>query len=55
MKREQIARKNENELRDIYNNIKITNNLVNIQQVTGGGLGITNTDEYLYVLTYSFP
>lgn len=55
MTREQIARKNENELRDIYNNIKITNNLVNIQQVMGGGLGITNTDEYLYVLTYSFP
>ena len=55
MTREQIARKNENELRDIYNNIKITNNLVNIQQVTGGGLGITNTDKYLYVLTYSFP
>ena len=55
MTREQIARKNETELREIYNNIKITNNLVNIQQVTGGGLGITNTDEYLYVLTYSFP
>ena len=55
MKREQIARKNETELREIYNNIKVTNNLVNIQQVKGRDLEITNTDKYLYVLTYSFP
>lgn len=55
MKKEQIARKKESELREIYNNIKITNNLVNIQQVKGCDLEITNTDKYLYVLTYSFP
>lgn len=55
MTREQIARKNENELRDIYNNIKITNNLVNIQQVHSNDLDITDRDEYNYILTYSFP
>lgn len=55
MTREQIARKNETELREIYNNIKITNNLVNIQQVHSNDLAITDRDEYNYILTYSFP
>lgn len=55
MKKEQIARKKEDELRQIYNNIKATNNLVNIQQVHTEDLEIENRDEYNYVLTYSFP
>ena len=51
----QIKRMGEKECRKIYNNIKITNNLVNIQSVKGKDLEITDTDIYDYVLTYSFP
>ena len=53
MSKEQINRlKN---FRQIYNNIQATHNLVNIQQVKGKDLQITNTDIYIYILTYSFP
>lgn len=55
MKKEQIARKKESELREIYNNIKATYNLVNIQQVHAKDLGIVDIDNYNYILTYSFP
>lgn len=55
MSKEQIKRLGEKECRKIYNNIKITNNLVNIQQVKGGDLKITDIDKYDYILTYSFP
>ena len=52
---EQIKRLNENQLRTIYNNIKATHNLVNIQEVKGIDLEIQDTDKYDYILTYSFP
>lgn len=55
MTESQIARLGETKLRQIYNNIKANHNLVNIQQVKGGDLEITNTDEYDYLMTYSFP
>jgi len=55
MKWEQICRLNETQLRTIYNNIRATNNLVNIQQVNGEDLKIKDTDKYDYILTYSFP
>ena len=55
MKKEQIARKKESELREIYNNIKATYNLVNIQQVHAKDLGMVNRDNYNYIWTYSFP
>lgn len=55
MTKEQIARLNEKQLRTIYNNIQATHNLVNIQQVKGSDLEITDTDKYEYILTYSFP
>lgn len=55
MKKEQIARKKESELREIYNNIKATYNLVNIQQVHAKDLGMVNRADYNYILTYSFP
>lgn len=55
MKKEQIARKKESELREIYNNIKATYNLVNIQQVHAKDLGMVNRDDYNYIWTYSFP
>ena len=55
MKKEQIKRLSEDKLRTIYNNIIATNNLVNIQQVKGKDLEITDNDKYDYILTYSFP
>lgn len=55
MTREQIARKNETELREIYNNCAITKNLINIQQVRGQDLKITEREHFNYILTYSFP
>ena len=50
-----IKRLSEEECRRIYNNIQATHNLVNIQQVKGCDLEITNKDKYEYILTYSFP
>lgn len=50
--KEQIKRQ---KYRRIYNNIKATNNLVNIQNVKGEDLKIENTEEYEYIMTYSFP
>ena len=55
MTREQIARKNETELIEIYNNCTITKNLINIQQVHGQDLKITERERFNYILTYSFP
>lgn len=52
---DQIKRLNEEQLRNIYKNIVITNDLVNIQQVKGSDLEISDTDKYEYILTYSFP
>lgn len=52
---EQIKRKGEKWARNVYNNIFATNNLVNIQQVKGGDLGIKETEKYEYIMTYSFP
>ena len=55
MTKQQILKLNEKQLRDTYNNIQITNNLVNIQQVKGKDLEIEDTDKYEYIMTYSFP
>ncbi len=52
---EQIKRINEKQLKTIYDNIQITHNLVNIQQVKGKDLDIVDTNKYDYILTYSFP
>lgn len=52
---QQIERLSFEQLMNIYDNIMITNNLVNIQQVKGKDLEIENTDKYDYILTYSFP
>lgn len=41
-----------NTLNEIHNtNFETTD----IKSIGGGDLGITNTDEYQYILTYSFP
>ena len=55
MSLQQIKRLSEQQLRTIYNNIQSTHNLVNIQQVKGSDLEISETDKYEYILTYSFP
>lgn len=52
---EQIKRLSELQLKNIYENIQITRNLVNIQQVKGEDLEIIETDDYDYIMTYSFP
>lgn len=51
----QIKRLGEGKLRTIYNNIKATHNMVNIQQVKGGDLGITEQDRFEYWMFYSYP
>ncbi len=50
-----IGRKPEKWLRDTYNNIKATKNLVDITKVHGDDLMIDNVDQFTYLLTYSFP
>lgn len=55
MKLESIKRKNEKWLRETYNNIKATKNLVDITKVRAKDLEIVDTDKYCYILTYSFP
>lgn len=55
MTREQISRLSEQQCRKIYNNIKASHNLVNIQQVKGVDLEIKDIDKFDYILTYSFP
>ena len=55
MTREQINRLSEEQLKTIMENIAITHNLVNVQQVKGKDLEITDTDKYCYIFTYSFP
>ena len=55
MNKNQINRLNEKQAKTIYNNIKATHNLVNIQQVKGKDLEIVDTDKYTYIMTYSFP
>ena len=52
---EQIKRLGIVKARQIYNNIRATHNMVNIQQVHAEDLGIEETDKYCYVMTYSFP
>ncbi len=55
MAKEQINRLSEEQLKTILENIAITHNLVNIQQVKGKDLEIVDTNKYEYILTYSFP
>ena len=52
---EEIKRLGETRQRQIFNNIKATNNLVDIQQTAGSDLEIVDTDKYCYIMTYSFP
>lgn len=51
----EIKRKGFKWAKETYNNIHITNNLVNIMQVKGKDLEIVDKDKNDYVLSYSFP
>lgn len=57
MTREQILKHNGGEKwrRQVYNNMKATNNLGSIMKINGNDLEITDTDKYCYIMTYSFP
>lgn len=55
MTKNQISRLNEKKLKTIIENIEITHNLVNIQQVKGQDLEIIEKEHYEYIMTYSFP
>ena len=52
---QEIKRKPEQWLRETYNNIKATRNLVDITKVHGDDLKIQDPEAYTYLLTYSFP
>ena len=51
----QIARKNEKWLRETYNAYKATHNISNLMLAAGKDLNIVDTENYIYILTYSFP
>lgn len=55
LKKEQIAKKGIDWLKQTYNNIKATHNLVDITRVKGGDLGIVDLNKWTYIMTYSFP
>lgn len=55
MKLESIKRMKESDLYQTYEDIYVTNNLVNIQQVHSEDLEIKERENYNYILTYSFP
>lgn len=50
-----VSKKSEEWLRDTYNNCIATHNLMNIMKVKGSDLEITDTDKFVYIMTYSFP
>ena len=52
---EQIRRLTEGKIRQIYNNIRATHNLVSVCNIKGEDLEIKETDKYCYIMTYSFP
>lgn len=55
MTRQQIVRKGLTWCKQVYNNIKNTDNLVNIMNVKGEDLEVQELDKYDYIMTYSFP
>lgn len=51
----QIKRKSEKWKRAVYNDFRATNNIGSIVNAKGEDLRITDTDDYCYIMTYSFP
>ena len=50
-----VSKKNEQWLREVYNNCIATHNMMNIMRIGGKDLEIVDTNKYEYVMTYSFP
>lgn len=55
MSMKEIERKNEVWVRETYNNIKATHNLVSVTNFHGKDLEINETDKFVYIMCYSFP
>lgn len=55
MNLKQIKSMGENKCRMVFNDIKASNNLVNISKVKGGDLNIVDSDKFQYIMTYSYP
>lgn len=55
MTREQIKRMSEQKIRTVYNNIIATNNLMSVCNAHAQDFEIEDTDNYTYIMTYSFP
>lgn len=55
MTEKQVRKLNDSKLREIYNDIQATSNLVDISRVHAEDLEITDTDKYTYLMSYSFP
>lgn len=51
----QINRLPEKRAREIYNNMQATHNIGSITHVTANDLCVEDTDNYTYIMTYSFP
>lgn len=51
----QINRFSEKTARALYNAMRATRNIGSITQATANDLAIEHTDEFLYIMTYSFP
>lgn len=52
---DQIKRKGVKWIRNTYNNIIATHNLVDVSKAKATNLNITDTEKFTYLLTYSFP
>lgn len=52
---DQLKRMNEDKMRLTYNSIIWSNNLVDVSKAKGSDFEIEDTDNYTYLLTYSFP
>lgn len=55
LQKDKIARYSDDKLRNIYNSIKSSHNMVSVTNIKGEDLGVTDTDKYDYIMTYSYP
>jgi DNA (cytosine-5)-methyltransferase 1 len=55
LSKEALLKKKEPWCRKVYNEFAATHNLGSITRIQAEELGITNTETYTYMLTYSFP
>ncbi|SET05584.1 DNA (cytosine-5)-methyltransferase 1 [Pseudobutyrivibrio sp. C4] len=55
MSRTKIKAKGEKWHRKVYNDFMATHNIGSVTNIKGEDLGITDTNKYCYLLTYSFP